>query len=160
MPRRIKSFQDGTHLEYDRGRIDSWCVYMVNADGTRRPPLDRDYFNDLKVLADSYGSERVYRDFVDIYDSTTREISNAVLTHISQIASTYDEQMEVDKLFTIFYMAMTAEENYPNTKLGRKIKRLAAYEILFGGREISDAVNFMRRMGWREINALCQERGF
>ena len=160
MPRIIKNFQDGSHLEYDRGKIDSWCVYIVKEDGTKKPPRDRDYFNELKQLADVYGAERVYGDFVEIYDSTTKAIDNAVLLRISQIASTYDDSMEVDKLYTTFYMAMTAEENYPNTKLGRKIKRLAAHEILLEGREVGDAVNFMRSMGWKEINALCEERGF
>lgn len=160
MVRLVKKFPDGSFLEYDRGKIDSWCVYMTNPDGVRRPPLDRDYFNELKALADEYGAERVYRDFVDIYDSTTRDIDENVLKHITQMAATYGDPLEVDKLFTTFYMAMTSEENYPNTKLGRKIKRLAAYEILFGGRDVDNAVVFMKRMGWKEIDALCCERGF
>ncbi|MBD5487205.1 MAG: hypothetical protein HDR13_00185 [Lachnospiraceae bacterium] len=160
MGRLVKEFPDGSFLEYDRGKIDSWCVYMTNPDGVRRPPLDRDYFNELKALADEYGAERVYRDFVDIYDSTTRDIDENVLKHITQMAKTYGDPLEVDKLFTTFYMAMTSEENYPNTKLGRKIKRLAAYEILFGGRDVDNAVVFMKRMGWKEIDALCCERGF
>lgn len=160
MGRRIKDFSDGSFLEYDRGKIDSWCVYMIDPDGVRRPPLDRDYFNELKALADKYGVERVYSDFVSIYDSTTRNIDVNVLEDISQMAAQYDDSLDVDKLFTTFYMAMTSEENYPNTRLGRKIKRLAAYEILFGGRDVDNAVVFMKRMGWREIDALCRERGF
>lgn len=160
MGRLVKEFIDGSFLEYDRGKIDSWCVYMTDPEGVRRPPLDRDYFNELKALADKYGAERVYRDFVDIYDSTTRNIDDAVLEHITEMAETYDEALDVDKLFTTFYMAMTSEENYPNTRLGRKIKRLAAYEILFGGKDVDNAVVFMKRMGWREIDALCRERGF
>lgn len=159
-PRIIKEFNDNSHLEYDRGQFDNWCVYMVDANGHRNPPLDRDYFNELKALADTYGANRVYDDFVRIYDSTTRDINDAVLTNISNIAATYGNPLAVDKLFTTFYMAMTAEENYPHTRLGRKIKRLAAYEILFGGRDVADAVVFMKRMGWRDIAALCEERGF
>lgn len=57
MGRLVKEFEDGTYLEYDIGKIDSWCVYMVNPDGVRRPPLDRDYFNELKALADVYGAD-------------------------------------------------------------------------------------------------------
>lgn len=160
MGRLVKEFEDGTYLEYDRGKIDSWCVYMVSPDGVRRPPLDRDYFNELKALADVYGADRVYRDFVYIYDSTIKNINDEILGNISEIAKSYDDSLSVDKLFTTFYMAMTSEENYPNTKLGRKIKRLATYEILFGGKTVDDAVVFMKRMGWREIDALCRERGF
>ena len=155
----VKKFSDGSFLEFNRGRIDAWCVYMTDPEGTRKPPLDKDYFNELKALADKYGAERVYRDFVNIYDATTKNIDDRVLTHITQMAATYEESLAVDKLFTTFYMAMTSEENYPNTKLGRKIKRLAAYEILFAGRDVSDAVTFMKKMGWKDIDALWRERG-
>lgn len=160
MGRLVKKFSDGSFLEYDRGKIDDWCVYMTNPEGVRTPPLDRDYFTELKNLADKYGAERVYRDFVSIYDSTTKDIDNNVLEAISRMAAGYDDALSVDKLFTTFYMAMTSEENYPNTKLGRRIKRLAAHEILFGGRDVANAVVFMKNMGWREIDALCRERGF
>lgn len=161
MARRIKDFKDGSFLEYDEGKFDSWCVYMTDSDGGRKPPFDTDYFNELKALADEYGADRVYRDFVTIYDATTKEIDNVVLDRITQMAEKYGaDALSVDKLYTTFYMAMTSEENYPNTRLGRKIKRLAAYEILFGGREVDDAVVFMKKMGWRDIDALCQERGF
>ena len=160
MGRLIKKFSDGSFLEYDKGKIDNWCVYMTNSDGVRRPPLDRDYFGELKALADEYGAERVYGDFVNIYDLTTKDTEDDVLIHITKIAETYGNSLEVDKLFTTFYMALTSEENYPNTKLGRRIKRLAAYEILFSGRDVDDAVTFMKKMSWKNIDALCRERGF
>ena len=162
MRRRIKDFSDGSFLEYDRGAIDDWCVYMNDPDGNRKPPLDRDYFNELKSLADKYGVERVYADFVSIYDITTKEIDNTVLSMISDISKRYDaiDSLAVDKLYTTFYMAMTSEENYPRTKLGRRIKRLAAYEILFANRPVNNAVVFMKKMGWRDIDSLCKERGF
>lgn len=161
MGRRVKDFPDGSFLEYDRGKIDLWCVYMTNSKGVRRPPLDKDYFKELKDLADRYGADRVYTDFVTIYDSTTKNIDEDVLNRISDMASFYGiHSLAVDKLFTTFYMAMTSEENYPNTRLGRKIKRLAAYEILFGGKDVNDAVVFMKQMKWKEIDALCHERGF
>lgn len=161
MKRLIKTFNDGSFLEYDRGGIDDWCVYMTNPSGVRRPPLDRDYFTELKNLADRYGVDRVYSDFVEIYDATSKEINNDVLNRITEIADGYGpDSLSVDKLFTTFYMAMTSEENYPGTKLGRRIKRLAAFEILHNNRPVPDAVVFMKKMKWREIAALCEERGF
>ena len=162
MKRLIKTFSDGAFLEYDRGAIDDWCVYMTDPSGARKPPLDRDYFTELKELADKYSVDKVYSDFVTIFDSTTRDIDKAVLLQITDMANGYnaDDALAVDKLFTTFYMAMTSEENYPRTKLGRRIKRLAAYEILFNDRPVANAVVFMKKMGWREIAALCEERGF
>lgn len=126
MGRLVKEFEEGSFLEYDWGKIDAWCVYLTTPAGVRTPPLDRDYFTELKNLAVEYGADRVYRDFVRIYDSTTRNIDDNVLEDISQMAAGYDDFLSVDKLFTTFYIAMTFEEHYPNTRLGRKIKRLAA----------------------------------
>lgn len=105
-----KNFEDGSHLEYDRGVFDSWCVYLVQNDGARRPPLDVDYFNQLKELGVTYGNHRVYEDFVSIYDVTTRDINGAVLDRITLLANAYENSIEVDKLFTTLYMAMVAEE--------------------------------------------------
>ncbi len=160
MSREIKRFSDGTSLEYDRGKIDSWCVYVVEENGKRHAPDDRDYFGELMKISEKYGVEKVYHDFVFIYDLTTKEIKDTVLDDITKLSMDYEEQLEVEKLFVLFYMVFTAEENYPNTKLGRKIKRLAAYEILFNGRDVDNAVNFMRGMKWRDIDELCKERGF
>ncbi len=161
MGQLIKRFSDGSFLEYDRGKIDNWCVYMTDPAGSRQPPLDKDYFNDLKSLGKAYGNNRVYDDFVAIYDVTTKRIEDMNLNMISDIAATYgNDALRVDKLFTTLYMAMTAEENYPHTRLGRKIKRLAAYEILINNRDVNDAVVFMKGMGWRDIARLCADRGF
>ncbi|WP_022761919.1 DUF7004 family protein [Butyrivibrio sp. AD3002] len=162
MGRLVKEFSDGAFLEFDRGGFDNWCVYMTNSEGVRKPPFDRDYFAELKDLANKYGADKVYADFVSIFDVTTRNIEASVLEQITNIAQSYEaiDTLAVDKLYTTFYMAMTAEENYPNTKLGRRIKRLAAYEILYNNRPVADAVVFMKKMPWREIDALCRERGF
>ena len=103
MGRRVKEFADGSFLEYDRGKIDNWCVYMTNPVGVRKPPLDRDYFSEFKALADKYGTDRVYRDFVTIYDVTKKDIDAAVLEAITRIAAGYGtDALFVDKLFTTF----------------------------------------------------------
>lgn len=55
---------------------------------------------------------------------------------------------------------MVSEENYPGTRLGRRIKRLGIYELLFSERNVQDSANFMRGMSWKDIDFLCKERGF
>lgn len=160
--KRIKEFNDGTYLKYGLGRIDNWCVYLVDENSKATPPLDTHYFEELYHLANVYGKDKVYIDFASIYDKTGKNINEKILQKITHIAQTYslEDILDVDKLFTTLYMAMVAEENYPGTKLGRKIKRLGIYEMLFSGRNIIEAANFMRGMNWREINELCRERGF
>ena len=57
-------------------------------------------------------------------------------------------------------MTLVSEENCRNTRLGKRIKRLGIYEMLYSGRTVEDAANFMRGMSWKEIDVLCKERGF
>lgn len=160
MSRPIKTFSDGSFLEYDAGRFDPWCVYLTRK-GSRWPPRDVDYFNQLKALAEKYGSRRVYDDFVRIYDLVGKEKRDADLAAVSQIAAGYGEDaLEVDIIFSVLYLAMIAEENKKNSRLGKRIKRLGVHQLLMEGQSVGCAANFMRRMGWREIDRLCKERGF
>lgn len=161
MSQRIKSFSDGSFLEYDRGSFDDWCVYLTKSDGSRKPPRDVDYFEQLSRLADEYGAERVYRDYVRVYDLTGKQVEKAGLVKISQIAASYgSDALEVDVIFSILYMAMIAEERKKFTRLGKRIKRLGIHKLLLEDCGVGEAANFMRGMGWREIAALCRERGF
>ena len=158
MGTRIKDFPDGAFLEYDNGQFDEWCVYM---NGTRRPPLDRDYFSQLQTFASVYGVDRIYQDYVKVYDLEGKAVDKAALVEISDIASFYgNDALELDKIFSILYMAMIAEERKAYTKLGKRIKRLGVHKLLIEGETVQQAANFMRGMGWRDIDALCRKRGF
>lgn len=158
----IKKFSDGSFLEYDRGSFDDWCVYLTKPDGKRKPPRDMDYFNQLKVLSEDYGVEKVYCDYVEVYNITGKEVRTSDLNLIAEIAKTYapGDVLLVDTILSILYMAMIAEERKRNTRLGKRIKRLGIYKLLLENSSVADAANFMRGMGWRDIDALCRERGF
>ena len=161
MGKMIKEFNDGSYLEYDRGSFDDWCVYLTKTDGTRKPPRDIDYFQQLKNLSNTYGSDRVYDDYVKVYELTGKSVDDNVLNEISEISNKYGEDsLEVDIIFSILYMAMIAEENKAFTKLGKRIKRLGIYKLLIENNSVQQSANFMRGMGWREISDLCNERGF
>ena len=161
MGKLIKKFQNGTFLEYDRGAFDEWCVYFTDANGKRKPPRDVDYFNQLTEFAERYGVQKVYADYVEVYNLTGKEVEQSVLERISKIASSYDEDsLTIDVIFSILYMAMIAEERKKNTRLGKRIKRLGIHKLLIEKSNVLDAANFMRGMGWREIDSLCRARGF
>lgn len=160
MPTVIKRFRDGKSLEYDRGSFDEWCVYLRDADGGRTPPRDTDYFSQLVQLGRKFGNNKVYADYVDIYNMTGREIKEHVLQAISEKAKEYDEELDVDVMFSILYMAMIAEEQKKHTRLGKRIKRLGVHGILIENMDIYRAANYMKGMGWRDIDTLCEQRGF
>ncbi len=161
MGQLIKSFSDGSFLEYDRGSFDDWCVYLTKSNGSRKPPRDVDYFNQLRQLARKYGVEQIYGDYVRVYDLTGKQVEKSALIAISQIAASYgNDALEVDVIFSILYMAMIAEEQKKFTRLGKRIKRLGIYKLLIENGTVNDAANFMRGMGWRDIAKLCEERGF
>ena len=161
MGQEIKRFQDRSYLEYDRGKFDEWCVYLTHPDGSRRPPRDVDYFADLKALSEKYGTNRVYQDYVRVYEMTNKQVSEQVLKFISQLAERYGiDALEVDIIFSVLYLAMIAEEQKQYTRLGKRIKRLGIHVLLIEKRSVQDSANFMRGMGWRDIDALCRARGF
>lgn len=161
MGRMIKTFSDGSFLEYDRGSFDDWCVYLADASGNRTPPSDTDYFSQLKILASQFGTEKVYGDFVKVYDMTGTRVSHEDLRSISLLAEGYGTNaLQVDKIFSILYMAMIAEERKAGTRLGKRIKRLGVHKLLIENNSVCDSANFMSGMRWRDIARLCGERGF
>ena len=157
----VKHFSDGSFLEFARGSFDDWCVYITTSSGERMPPLDVDYFRFLKYWSSLYSAEKIYADFIGIYEMTGAEVEESVLVHIETVATTYEEKrLEFEKVFTILYMAMIAEENKAHTRLGKRIKRLGLHVLLLEGAAVEYAADFMRKKGWREIDALCKARGF
>lgn len=157
-----KSFEDGSYLEYNQGSFDSWCVYYIDADGRRKAPKDTDYLKDLYRYSKKYGVDKIYSDFVDIYDRTEKSINREVLAYITQISNEYEEQdrLDVDIMYSIIYMAMISEENKRKTRLGKRIKRLGVYSLLKENKTINESAFFMNNMNWREIDKICAERGF
>ena len=157
----IKTFPDGSFLEYDRGSFDDWCVYLTNISGNRRPPRDTDYFSQLKSFAEQFGVEKVYGDYVKVYNMTGKQADSGVLHSISFLAKSYGTNaLQADRLFSVLYMAMIAEERKAGTRLGKRIKRLGVHKLLIENNSVGDSANFMRGMGWRDIARLCEERGF
>lgn len=157
----IKKFSDGSFLEYDTGNFDDWCVYLTKPNGTRNPPRDTDYMHQLKAFSNKYGTERIYNDFIRIYDSTQNELNSETLDMITDITDSYGENsLELNIVFSTIYAAMIAEEKKAYSRLGKRIKRLAVHKLLIEDCSVYDSANFMRGMGWREISCLCEQRGF
>lgn len=157
----LKIFSNGVSAAFDEGKFDAWCVCLIDSEGKKSAPKDSFYFSTLKELADDYGGDPVYDDFVKIYDVTGKEVSKKVLRTIDGIAEGYGkDSLKADVTFTLLYLTMIAEENREGTLLGRRIKRLGVHELLKNKKSIQHATTFMTGKPWREIDRLCKERGF
>jgi len=161
MPTTIRHYSDGTSVEFDKGRFDDFCVFIREKDGSRRAPLDVEYFETLLEFSTKFGAEKVYSDFIMIYEITQRQVTPETLHLIESLAAGYEvERVLFARTLTVIHMGMIAENNKENTKLGKRIKRLGIHRLLNEGLTSTAAANFMRGLGWREIDIMCVERGF
>ena len=162
MGQLIKTFADNTYIEYDRGQFDDWCVFYMDKNGERKPPRDVDYFKTLsKYLGKRHGNRNVYEDFVTVYNWTGKTLDQNVLDNITQLSQTYGaDALCFDKVMSIIYCGMIAEEQKEDTHLGKRIKRLGVHVLLCESIDIKEAANFMRRMRWQDIDERCKARGF
>lgn len=159
--RVIKIFSNGQSLVSDSGRFDSWCMFIQNSDGTRKPPRDADIFFNLVELGKNFGTQKVYMDIKEIFDLTRKQIDLSLLNHIYLLSQSYGEsQVKVEILYSTLYVMFIAEENKDGTKLGKRIKLLGIHQILKENIDPETAANFTVRMPWKNISKLCEGRGF
>jgi hypothetical protein len=157
----IARFDDGSFLEFSQGKFDSFCVFEVMPNGNRKPPRDADYFQVLMDCSSYLDALTVYKDFVCVYDSTGQLVEQEVVKSIFVLAEKYGtEKLKFAKAMCMIYAGMIAENNKAFTKLGKRIKRLGVYVLLMEEGSLHFAANFMRGKNWREIDAMCLQRGF
>lgn len=157
----ITTFADGSYLQYDKGKFDNWCVYLSRPNENIYAPKDYQYFKRLHKYSLIYGAEKLYNDFVCIYNITTKEYTNEVFDKIKNIAKSYgNDEINVAIDFSIIYMGMVAEENKAYTKLGKRIKRLGVHQVLIEQMPYNEAANFSKGKKWKEIDEICINKGF
>lgn len=148
-------------VSFDRGRFDNWCVYISKADVFRYAPSDEEYFRFFKRMAVKFGADKVYNDFLAIYNVTTALYNPDVITLIKKIAGTYESDAEAAELwFSVIYGGMVAEENKSGMVLKKRIKRLGMYQVLIENYEPSIAAKFSFGKNWKALNNLMKDRGF
>lgn len=158
----IRRFSDGTIIEQGRGKFDDYCVFLTRPNEGTHAPTDTEYFSFFIEKAERYTSEKIYQDYVEIYDRTTSEIQEEVFEEIERISDTYAEEdkMDFDIWFSVIYLGMVAEEKKAFAVLKKRIKRLGMYQILFENMTARQAAYFSRGKKVAELSPLCRERGF
>lgn len=131
-------------LYFDKGTFDDWCVWTF--DSKKRKyyfPYDEDYLTWIKELGLQYTNEKVYSDFLQIYDKVKKGVTNKECYDITKkIDSHYEEYTQV--WWVIFFMTMYAECMKENTILGKRIKHLAVYNVLVEGDEVEYVTQYMK----------------
>lgn len=162
MSRLVKKLDGNRAVVFDVGSFDSWCVYVVESNGTRKAPLDVTYFSDLLAISKKYHKDKVYDDFVRIYDQTTEIIDPSVLDLIDDIVKHYNpvDRIAVEQWFVVIYAGMIAEENKAFAKLKKRVKRLGMHQVLKLGMSAIDAAHFSRGKPWRDLDKIMRPLGF
>lgn len=161
MRRHFKTLADGSLIEFDRGQFDDWCVYLTLPGQARTPPRDAWYFGQLQHLAARHGAFRLYEDFVAVYERTQAQAHPGVLAWITGLSAAYgDDALDVDRLLTILYAGMVAEENKAEGPLGKRIKRLGMYQSLIEGLPAEEAAQYSRNVDAKRLDKECRARGF
>lgn len=160
--KEIVCFSDGTKIEQGKGKFDDYCVYLTRPLGNRYAPTDKEYFDFFIEKSKKYSPEKIYSDFVDIYDKTTSEINFQVFDNIRAICRDYceEDRLNFEIWFSVIYLGMVAEEKKAYAILKKRIKRLGMHQILFENMSAGDAAFFSRGKKVAELGPMCRERGF
>lgn len=157
---KLKTFTDGEYIFFDEGNFDNYCVY-ISYKGKKVPPKDEDYFTAISLLENKY-KKMVYNDFVDIYNRTEKELDLNILNNvIDNLSKKYEDiALRMNKIFSILYLGMIAEENKAYTVLGKKIKRLGMHMLLIENTSPEKAANYSRGKSAKDLMELCSKYGF
>ena len=155
----IKRLKNGRTVYFKYGTFDKWCV-VVGDDYKKSAPYDVDYFTYFQDLSKTYEEDKIYNDFVTIYNITTKDITEDVRTTIENISSTYREEdrLTVEENFTVIYGGMIAEINKENTMLGKRVKHLGVYQILKENLDPLYVANFSKGKSWTELDEIMKQK--
>lgn len=162
MSRLVKKLENNRSVIFDTGKFDNWCVYVVESNGSKKAPFDETYFTDLFHISQKYSNNKVYNDFVLIYERTTRTIDQEVLLLIDEIVTTYKnpDKIIVEQWLTVIYAGMIAEENKERAILKKRIKRLGMHQVLMLNIPAQEAAKFSYGKKWRDLDAIMKPMGF
>jgi hypothetical protein len=157
--RIIKRLNHNRKVMFDFGTFDEYCVYVADEYNKKRAPKDYEYFRFFLELANVYGNDKVYNDFLTIYHLTDKAIKDEIRDEINEIVATYGEDVrdEVEENLAVIWGGMIAEENKDRTFLGKRVKHLGMYQVLMGILSPEDAAEFSKGKPWRELDDIMKK---
>jgi hypothetical protein len=155
----IKRLKNGRSVYFKYGTFDKWCV-VVGDDYKKSAPYDVDYFTYFQDLSKTYEEDKIYNDFITIYENTTKEITESTRKIIEDISLTYRDEdvLMVEENFTVIYGGMIAEMNKENTMLGKRVKHLGVFQILKENLDPTYVANFSKGKSWTELDEIMKQK--
>lgn len=158
----IQKIDINTKIIFDKGSFDDWCVYIKQGE-KKTAPKDIEYFNFFVNIAERYKTEKVYSDFVKIYNLVSEKIEKKVLDLIINFAKNDYEKVDSKEVainFIVIYAGMVAERNKKYAVLKERIKRLGMHQILILKMSPHIAANFSKGKKAKDLIVICEKLGF
>ncbi len=156
----IHTFPDCSQLTFGKGPSADWAIYMKRPNQRSKESTMADCILGLNALGERYGGERLYSNFLQIYDLATTEICDEVFSTIYSIAQEYSSDlMDVMLLFSEIYAHMVALENNADVKGGKIRCRLAVYMLLMEDQDAKFVTTFVRKAKKDDIDNICELKG-
>ena len=109
-------------------------------------------------MGKQYGNDNVYSDFIRVYDVSVYDYDDDMAYSVIQdVDKNYRQNTE--HWWSVFYKTMVAEERKENSILGKRIKRLGVYNVLYDKFSPKYTANYMKGMYWEDLDKLMEERG-
>ncbi len=158
---KINTLSNGVFIEFDSGSFDGWCVFVTYTGCKRFAPTDIQYFTRIKEIGNKFGVQKVYDDFIVIYNRTTKNIDPNVFELILILSRFYgNNSAEMELWLNVLYAGMIAEENKENAILKKRIKRLGVHQVLIDNISPGEAAVFSKGKKWKELDEIMKLKGF
>jgi len=148
----------GYVIYYGYGQFDYYCVHVLKPKSKRVwKPRDTECFMWLKRMGKKYGNDKLYEDFLKIYEPITTDTDMGDIENIvKEVSSKYRYSQE---WWIILALTIKAELHKKNTKLGKTIKHLGVYELLNEDKKVRDIVLDINDENWMALKESMLEKG-
>ena len=120
---KLREYEDGSYLAFDTGNFDDYRVTFYH-NGSQHSPKDTWFFDKLVAIKRKPHTVWLVVQQIAKQINKTTEFQNIVFP--DRI-----ESQEAKKVFDFMAAAMIAEERKKGTVLGKRVKLLGIYQILF-----------------------------
>lgn len=158
----LRLFRDGSRLEFGKGHLDQWTVYLARPHTASVRADDPESLGRLERLALRHCPQTLYDDFIVVYNRATHEVRPYIFDLIHSMGRLYgDQALEYELAMAMGYAGMVALERRHRSRPGVKRQwRLGVHMVLAEGQGAAAAAAFKRRKTQAELAAACVARGF